>query len=307
MDGAFEQPQPSTTFEVGLDRDVSAERAFQAIGRSCVDQLQANQRAVLQTRTPEAVHQMRVALRRWRTALAVFRTLFADKGAGIRCDLEWLAGELDEARDLDVFSAGVMASSGVAKSHPEAFAALEVAVSRAKAEAYDRAAAAIGSDRYRKLLWEGARAIEALAPSLPDGDALPSAHDMARRALRHQRRAIKAAGARLSKLDPVARHRLRIRVKKARYTAELFGDLFGHPKRQGRFGRALKGLQDALGELNDIHVAEDLALRLAQHADAPEAGFAAGLIVSARAPSEAALLTLATKAYERFGGAEAFW
>ena len=307
MDGAFEQPRPSTTFEVSLDRDVSAERAFRAIGRSCVEQLQANERAVLHTRTPEAVHQMRVALRRWRTALAVFRGLFEDEGAGFRDDLEWLAGELDEARDLDVFSAGVMATSGVAKSHPEAFAALEAAVSRAKTQAYDRAAAAIGSDRYRKLLWEGARAIEALAPSVSDGEAPPSAHGMARRALRHQRRAIKTAGARLTKLDPTARHRLRIRVKKARYTAELFGGLFRHPKRQRQFGRALKGLQDALGELNDIHVAEDLALRLAQHADAPEAGFAAGLIVSARAPSEQALLTLAAKAYERFRGAGAFW
>jgi triphosphatase len=307
VDGAFEQPQPATVFEVSLDRDVSAERAFQVIGRSCVDQLQANERAVLQSRAPEAVHQMRVALRRWRTALSVFRGLFEDRGAGIRHDLEWLAGELDDARDLDVFSAGAMACSDIAKSHPAAFAALEAAVSRAKARAYDRAAAAIGSDRYRKLLWEGARAIETLSPSGDHGEPPPSARDMARRALRHQRKAIKTAGARLTKLDPPARHRLRIRVKKARYTAEMFGDLFKRPKRQRRFGRALKGLQDALGELNDIHVAEDLALRLAQDADAPEAGFAAGLIVNARAPSAKTLLARSVRAYDRFRGAEPFW
>ena len=307
MDGAFEQPRPSTAFEVSLDRDVSAEHAFQAIGRACVGLLQANEAALLQTRAPEAIHQMRVALRRWRTALSVFRELFQDQGEGIRAELKWLAGELDEARDLDVFSTGALANADLAKSHPEAFAALEAAVSAARAQAYERAAAAIGSDRYRKLLWEGARAMEALERPSSDDAAQPSARTLARRALAHQRKAIKRAGGRLARLDPVARHHLRIKAKKARYTVELLGGLFGRPKRKRRFSRALKDLQNTLGDLNDIHVAEGLAERLAARAGTPEAGLVAGLIVSARAPSGKVLLAQAVTAYDRFREVDTFW
>ena len=306
MDGTFEQPQPSTTFKVRLDEDMSAERAFKAIGFSCVDQLRANENAVLQTRTPEAVHQMRVALRRWRTALSVFRKLFEHGDDSIRSELIWLSSELDEARDLDVFVQDTLSFGSFAKSHAKGYAALDEAASRAKDQAYQRAADAIGSDRYRKLLWEGARSIEALGRAVPDHGA-PTARNLARRALIHHGKAVKAAGAHLTRLDPEARHHLRIKAKKARYTAELFSDLFGHPRRQRRFNKALKDLQDALGELNDIHVAQDLAQRLAQAAGTPEAGFVAGLILGARSPAESSLFAEAAAAYDRFAKVKPFW
>ena len=52
---------------------------------------------------------------------------------------------------------------------------------------------------------------------------------------------------------------------------------------------------------------KDIAQRLAEAADDPDASFVAGLIVSAHAPSEKALLAKAAKAYDRFVDVEPFW
>jgi CHAD domain-containing protein len=61
----------------------------------------------------------------------------------------------------------------------------------------------------------------------------------------------------LEDLDPEARHKVRIEIKKLRYGAEFFGDLFMGRKAKDRRKGALKAmaeLQEALGELNDIAV-----------------------------------------------------
>src|SRR5262252_5193178 len=89
--------------QLRLEDDVSAPAALQAIARGCIAQIKA-QRPSLGARSPEALHQVRVALRRWRTALAVFRSLLTDNGRKLQAELKWLAGELDEARDLDVLA-----------------------------------------------------------------------------------------------------------------------------------------------------------------------------------------------------------
>ena len=70
---------------------------------------------------------------------------------------------------------------------------------------------------------------------------------------------------------------------------------------------ALKDLQGALGDLNDIHVARGIAERLAVQAGGPEAAFAGGLLVGSRAAEEAGLLKDARAAYERVVEAEPFW
>jgi CHAD domain-containing protein len=48
---------------------------MEAIFESCFDQWLANQAAALDGRDPEGVHQMRVGLRRLRSALSIFKKL----------------------------------------------------------------------------------------------------------------------------------------------------------------------------------------------------------------------------------------
>jgi CHAD domain-containing protein len=62
---------------------------------------------------PEALHQMRVGLRRLRTAISIFKEVVADSQRDhIKSELEWTTGELGPARDLDVLSEGVLRSLG---------------------------------------------------------------------------------------------------------------------------------------------------------------------------------------------------
>ena len=84
---------------------MSAARSFQVIGFSCLQHLLANEPVLRETRDPEAVHQMRVAVRRLRAAISIFKAMAADeRGDAVRRDLRWLATQLGEARDLDASS-----------------------------------------------------------------------------------------------------------------------------------------------------------------------------------------------------------
>lgn len=301
MDGS-EALQPIAAPQARLARTISAPDALQLIARACASEIRACQRGVSRG-SGEAMHRARVALRRWRTALAVFDDLLTEHGRKMRAELDWLAAEMNDARDLDVFEPCLERRRSTREADAAALGALAGALGQARTRAYRQALEALRSERARRLLWQGA------AQSCIDraGAGRGQARRMVAKALARRSRQVARQGARLAELEPGARHQLRIRAKKARYAAELFGELFGHPRRQLRFAHALKGLQDSLGELNDIHVGKGLARALAEQAGGVQAAFEAGLIAGARIGGEAELLGRAAKAYDRFAAVERFW
>jgi CHAD domain-containing protein len=305
LDGAEALPLYTAAPQAPLYKSVSPPAALQIIARSCIGQIKVCQRK-LRRRSEDALHEARVALRRWRTALSLFDDYLTDDGRRLNRELDWLAGELNEARDLDVFAPSLQIRRRAREADRTALRALADCLDLARARAYERAETALRSERARRLLWEGGRPIHAF--SARQGESGSSeARRVVAKSLARRCRQLNKQGPRLAKLEAGARHRLRIRAKKARYAAELFGELFGRPKRQRRFARALKGLQDALGELNDIHVGKTLAQGLALEAGAIEAAFEAGLIAGARSGRETLLLERAGKAYDRFARVGRFW
>ena len=77
--------------------------ALQAIGRVCLDRFIAQSRIIVETRAPTGVHQARVATRRLRAAMSLFKPMLADpQSRRVNGDLWTLAAELGKARDLDV-------------------------------------------------------------------------------------------------------------------------------------------------------------------------------------------------------------
>jgi CHAD domain-containing protein len=62
----------------------------------------------------------------------------------------------------------------------------------------------------------------------------------------------------LADRSPAARHRARIALKKARYGAEFFENLFGGEKAAADFIVTLARLQDGLGAYNDMATANAL-------------------------------------------------
>jgi CHAD domain-containing protein len=178
----------------------------------------------------DAVHDLRVALRRSRSVLGTTKALFdADWVSKLRDELRWLAGELAPGRDLDVLR------SYLATEAPE----LRKVFDAPRQRAHTRAVEALESGRYLDLL----AALKRTEPT--DADA--SIAKLARGEFRKLAKSVEALGDEPSDENL---HKARIRAKKARYSAELVGEP------AAKLVKALKGLQDALGEHQDAVVAE---------------------------------------------------
>lgn len=259
---------------VALERDASIGEAFRAIARNCLHHLLANQQALLDTGDGEAVHQMRVALRRLRSAMKIFRPLVAGaQMEALRGEIRWLLAQLGPARDAEVFLTEIIEPA--AAHHPDQAGVAELRAHWRHALAEDVAAAraAAGEPRFTLLLLDLGLWVEAgdwTATDMAVEPLRPFARAVLRRLARKLR---KAGGKRLERLSPPALHLVRIRGKQMRYAAEFFAPLFGKAAREPL---ALLGeLQDALGALNDIAVA---APRLAACHHLGETAWAAGMV-----------------------------
>ena len=90
-------------------REHAVEDALQRILGGCVRHWIENEGATREARDPEGLHQLRVALRRLRSALGLFKTALGEQArASWNDELRWLLGPLGPARDLDVFATETM-------------------------------------------------------------------------------------------------------------------------------------------------------------------------------------------------------
>ena len=103
---------------------------------------------------------------------------------------------------------------------------------------------------------------------------------MASRLLDRRRRDVKKRSKGFRRLSPPERHRLRILVKKLRYTLELLAGLYAKDDLDG-FEKRLKRLQDDLGHANDVRVGHSLVAELAAEGEAARSAAAAGALVLA--------------------------
>jgi len=301
-----------------LDPDATTEQALQALGRAALDRLCAAAEALRTHPGPEKVHKLRVAARRFRALLSVFKPLAKDPAAvAVKAELKWIADALSQARELDVFVAEVWRpavespADALSEAEARALAAFGRALLAAQTTAYAWAGKAVDSARFRALTLEAAAWLEAGAWSTDkrlEKIRHRSAAAFAAETLGKQRRKISKGGRDLAALSPEDRHHLRIRGKKLRYAAEDLAPLFpAHPKRAARFLATTRDLQDGLGALNDLAARDALARSVALSCDDPEAAFAAGQLTVGGPEREAQLLQTASAAHDAFVDAKVFW
>ncbi|MCY1645818.1 inorganic triphosphatase [Caulobacter sp. SL161] len=289
-----------------LNPEASVEAALQAIGQANLAHLCAALEALRERPEPENVHQARVAARRLRAMLKIFKPLARDDAAATALDaeLDWLAGELDAARDLDVFVGEVWEGSAATFEGRDAF---ERGLKAARATAYLRMEAALESPRARDVLLEAAAWLEAGAwtsePALAELRTIAAAAYAADR-LDRLRRSMKKGAKHFDALDAHERHRLRLKGKTLRYAAEDLAPLFpSHPLRAERFLAAAKAVQDTLGVLNDRAIRSDVVNSLA-HGDAPLAREATAALLQR---DDDKLLRAAREALDNLLDAKSFW
>ncbi|CAA7626374.1 CYTH and CHAD domain-containing protein [Magnetospirillum sp. UT-4] len=297
-------PAPVKSRPVPLAADQTLAESFRAIARNCLEHLLANEASLSEAHDPEAVHQMRVALRRLRSALKVFRPLLVDPAlAEVVAELRWLLAHLGPARDGDVFLAEII--DPVMERHPELASLAETRAAWKQVRDRDFAAAleAVAENRFTRLLLALGAWVETGAWSGNPALAEPVGPFAVKVLAKSHRKMLKAGGKTLAALTPEQRHQVRILGKQLRYAGEFFAPLYG-AKAARPFLSALAELQDQLGELNDIAVAGPKLA--ASHHQGPLA-WAAGLVAGWHEARRPDLLKGADRAWKRLRKLDPFW
>lgn len=211
----------------------------------------------------EALHDMRVASRRLRAAMAAFRPFLTPRMLRFRDQLGWVAAALGEVRDLDV----QLERMHEWRAHfpPEraaALASVEDLLETRRRAARKRMLAVLDSRRYEQLCQSFASALRFGPPrSFSPGrvPVLAIAPDMVERRYKRVR---KQGDAITTDSPPDAYHALRIDAKKLRYALEFVGNgVYGKPALE--FSARVTAMQDVLGLHQDAYVAMDLMQEIA--------------------------------------------
>ena len=297
-----------------LDPECAAEEAFRATLNHCLRHIARNTGAIADARDPEGVHQMRVALRRLRAALSAFGDGFRVPALDeLRERAKILADVFGETRELDVFALELLAPIEQLTNKP-GLPQLRLALDEIRRECWDRAADLVRSDEFTGFVLDFAMAIESRvwregATSDKFEEFLRPARGLAAESLEKSlKKAIRRAK-RLADLDTDQRHRLRIELKRLRYTAEFFAPLFAS-KAVTPFLERLSKLQDLFGTMNDAATAEHILRRINEHAGArggPERAEAAAFVDGWHQSQVAPTWKKAKKRWKRFIKAKPFW
>lgn len=311
--------QPVMASDIRLDPAQSVASAFAKIGLSCLNHLAGNEDAVRKGDS-EGVHQMRVGLRRLRAALSVFKSVAQDEQIeSIKNELKWLTGQLAPARDLDVLVEDALQPLHEEQPAKREIDVLQSAVREKREEGFTQAGAAVKSAQYRKLVLHTALWLIS-GPWSRNKDPLALSALQARvdsfapQMLRKRWKKIAKKSREPAELDARDRHKLRIAVKKLRYSTDFFESLFVRKKQtkaRAQFRDMLKAMQDALGKLNDIathdrFAGETLRLGTCTKKDLQKA-YAMGLLSGSEHKVVSACLAAVKKTGKKLADARAFW
>ncbi len=306
---------PVKAGRIRIRRGNSADLALQAAVGDCRRQILANASQIASgCFDAEHVHQLRVGLRRLRTALRLFEggtdagsmalplaepAAMLFRGLAVSRDQAVRAAQISPAIEAAWRAAGRPA--GLPEWVSEPMAATPTGLVRAAVcqrllfdliEVGLPAFSAAGSS-HRPL------AAEWPTDSSPEAARLesPGTADLVARRLSKWHRVVLRDAARFDQLDDAGRHLLRKRIKRLVYGAGFAAGLYRR-KPLDRLLRSLKPVQDCLGELNDVVT----GLR-ARSGDTFVGWFAAGWLVARRQ----ALLAEALPLLQRLAGVEPIW
>jgi inorganic triphosphatase YgiF len=312
-----ERPVPRKAGLVPPPDGPSLEALWIAVLGAGIDHLVANGAPARDSIDPEGVHQLRVAARRLRAALSLFAPLLPkSEVAHLRGELRWLARELGDARDVDVFLDETLEPLLRRTSVGADLKRVAEEARLLREEARARVRHALDSPRFPRLVltlgrWLVARGwragVSGQALERLDAPARKSARPLIER--RHRK--VVSRGARIEELDAQARHRLRIRVKKLRYAGDFLRVLFPESSDEARRDlRELARLQDILGRQNDAATTNRLLASILERLgaevrgeDLHAAGFISGCAFEGRTRDEASL----AERFAIFAGRIPFW
>lgn len=308
-------PAPRRAAPVALRPGMSVRASLATIGRACIDHVVANLPSAYRGEDAEGVHQLRVGIRRLRAAFSVFRPAVPESDReALGIELRWLQQEVGPAREWDVLIDGTLRDMAAWVPGREALDPLVAVAEARRAEAYERTRAALASPRCTDLMLRLESWIDSQLWGTPRG-AHPAemADDLldrpvesfAAKILRARHAKTEKLGRQLRQLDGPELHDLRIRVKKLRYAADFFRDLYAG-KAAKRYLGTLKSLQEVMGTAHDAATAAGLIADL-ERAAGPEAGRAVALVHGWTAARHKVDRERVLRLWEKFADLKSFW
>ncbi len=302
--------------------EVTAKEGARLVALRQLEQAAAGASRLRDPEDAEALHDFRVALRRLRSSLRAYDALLEENvGERQRRRLAKLASRTGPGRDAEVLLAWIAElAAGAPEPHGAGLRWLEERLARQRDEAYAHLREELAArfermeGKLRERLASYTRTVRVGEPAHEPRFGAFTAEVMARE--------LSALGELLGSIEGLdhqpAIHRARIAGKRLRYLVEPFR---GEAEGAREIVRALKGLQDLLGDLNDLHnlarvageAMEEAALvRARQLRDAAILGEDAAtverVLSTDERPGLLALLQAAQSARaERFARLEAEW
>ena len=241
--------------DVKLRPAMAGREAVSALLLQQLDTLEANVDGVLHDTDTEFLHDLRIAVRRTRSALK----LLGDQLPGeltlrFASEFRWLGDLTTPLRDLDVQLEELPSrAAGLVAAQPADLEPFRVYLARRRTAERRALNRSLRSDRFATVLGDWRKAL--LVPKANRrSPASPRAADLAADRTRRAYNKVIRLGAAITDDSPAeSLHTLRKRCKELRYVLEFFATLH-NPQAQRAMVSDLKRLQDCLGEFQDSEV-----------------------------------------------------
>ncbi len=245
----------SNKVSVQLTPGQPARLAMAAVLLRLLGTLEDNLDGTIRDIDPEFLHDLRVSVRRTRSALKLAGDVLPPSlPRAYRPEFKWLGDLTTPTRDLDVYLLGFPdMAAGLIAGTPAELEPLRAHLVRQRAGERRRLTASLRSARFTTLVTSWRSALNGLrAPARG-----PAVGSFAAARVNRTYRTVLAHGGAITDASPAeALHDLRKRCKELRYLLEFFASLHDESLHQ-RVLRDLKGLQDCLGGFQDGQVQQE--------------------------------------------------
>jgi len=297
----------------GLNDQDTVDEGIAKILVSCQQQILANLSPAENGGAPEGVHQLRVALRRLRTALYFLRReLETPSLQALDAEARRFARTLGEARNWDVFINSTLSDIEKGNLPGIEFSSLRNASAPFRDQGYGMVRDNIAASQTNRFLLSLGLVIQRKSwrNEVASEDLRRLAEPLTKFAssvlTRIERKALKR-GRHFRHLRPEARHKLRLTLKKLRYATEFFLPLYANRGSTGKYLKQLSRLQDVLGEANDIRTSRALLSNIVERAESPDLHRAIGAVIGWQAHRETISASRMNNRWDKFKRTAQFW
>jgi len=250
----------SSKININLDPDMRADIAAKYIYSHLLKAIKDNEQGTIADTDSEFLHDFRVAVRRTRAGLSQLKGVLPVKICANYAEFfSWLGQITGSTRDLDVYLLNINHyKSGLPASIRDDLNPLYDFLLAKQQKAHKELAKKLRSAKYLSTLTEWDEYLKAQAPLKPvEPNAKLTIKQLAdRRIWKNYKRVLQEGDAITENSPSEALHELRKSCKKLRYLMEFFQSLY--PENQIKhFIKNLKGLQEVLGNFQDLAVQEN--------------------------------------------------